>query len=43
MNIQANAGDFQGVPFQSNVTILWGFDQDGKLIDAWAWRTTNGL
>jgi hypothetical protein len=43
MSIQANAGDFQGVPFQSNVTVFWGFDQDGKLIDAWAWRTTDAL
>ncbi len=43
MHIEADAGDFQGVPFQSNVTIFWGFDRDGKLIDAWAWRTTNGL
>jgi hypothetical protein len=43
MHIQADAGDFQGVPFQSNVTIFWGFGPDGKLIDAWAWRTTNGL
>lgn len=43
MSIEANAGDFQGIPFQSNVTVLWGFDKDGKLIDAWAWRTTDSL
>jgi hypothetical protein len=42
-HIEANAGDYQGVPFQSNVTVFWGFDQDGRLIDAWAWRTTDGL
>jgi len=42
MHIEADAGDVQGVPFRSNVTVFWGFDRDGKLIDAWAWRTTDG-
>ncbi len=43
MHIEANAGDFVGMPFQSNVTIFWGFDQDGKLIDVWAWRTIDAM
>ena len=40
-HIQADAGDYLGVPFISNATIYWGFDDSGKLIDAWVWRTTD--
>jgi hypothetical protein len=42
-HIQANAGDYQGLPFQANVSVFWGFDAAGTLVDIWVWRTVNGL
>ena len=43
MYIRASLGDYQGIPFRANVTVLWGFDSNEKLIDLWAWKTWDGL
>ena len=36
-------GSYQGLPFRTDVTVLWGFDQQGKLIDLWVWKEQDGL
>jgi len=43
MSIRAEVGSYWGVPFQTYVTIFWGFDSDGKLIDIWVWKTRDVL
>ena len=43
MYIRASLGDYQGIPFEANVTIYWGFGKDGKLIDVWIWKTWDAL
>lgn len=42
-HIQANLGDYQSLPFTANVTVFWGFDETGRLIDVWVWKTVDGL
>jgi len=42
-HIQANLGDYQGFPFEVNVTVFWGFNQAERLVDVWVWQTANGL
>jgi len=39
MSIRASLGDYQGLPFKANITVYWGFDVTGKLIDIWVWKT----
>ena len=29
--------------FLTTVDALWGFDEDGKLIEIWIWKTTDGF
>jgi hypothetical protein len=43
-HIEANLGDYLNIPIPlpSNVTVFWGFDPDGRLIDVWVWKTTDG-
>ena len=41
-HLRASLGDYQGIPFEVNVTAFWGFDADGKLIDIWVWKTFEG-
>jgi hypothetical protein len=43
MSIRASLGDYQGFPFSTNVTVFWGFDTSGTLIDVWLWTTSDGL
>lgn len=43
MHIEASLGDYQGIPFEANVTVFWGFNDQGKLIDVWVWKTWDGL
>ena len=31
------------LPFRTDVTAFWGFDNAGKLIDVWVWKTTDAL
>ena len=40
---RASLGDYPGIPFDTNVTLFWGFNADGRLIDVWVWKTVNGL
>jgi hypothetical protein len=42
-SIRASLGDYQDIPFEANVTVFWGFDAEGKLLDIWVWKTWNGL
>jgi hypothetical protein len=43
-HVQANLGDYRDIPIflATNVTVFWGFDVDGRLIDVWVWKTTDG-
>lgn len=42
-SIRASLGDYQGFPFMVNVTVFWGFDESGALIDVWVWKTEDSL
>lgn len=42
-SIRASLGDYQDIPFKANVTVFWGFDDEGKLLDIWVWKTWDGL
>ncbi len=42
-SIRASLGDYRGIPFMVNVTVFWGFDADGALIDIWVWKTEDSL
>lgn len=39
MSISANFGDYRGFIFMVNVTVYFAFDENGKLIDIWVWKT----
>lgn len=39
-SIRANLGDYW-LPFVTNVTASWGFDDSGNLVDIWVWKTTD--
>lgn len=43
MSIRASLGDYQGIPFVCNVTVFWGFNAEGNLIDIWVWKTWDGI
>jgi hypothetical protein len=38
-HLRASLGDYQDIPWEANVTVFWGFDQSGRLIDLWVWKT----
>jgi hypothetical protein len=42
-SIRASLGDYRGFPFMVNVTVFWGFDGSGSLIDIWVWKTEDSL
>jgi hypothetical protein len=42
-SIRGELGRYWSVPFQTSVTAFWGFDANGRLIDIWVWKTTDGL
>jgi len=42
-HFRASLGDYRDIPWEANVTAFWGFDETGKLIDLWIWRTWDGL
>jgi len=42
-HIRANLGDYRGIIFSTNVTVFWGFNQRGELIDVWVWKTTDSF
>jgi hypothetical protein len=43
-HIETNLGDYLNipVPLATNVTVLWGFDADSRLVDIWGWKTNDG-
>lgn len=43
MYIRASLGDYWSIPFEANVTVYWGFDSEGRLIDIWVWKTWDGI
>jgi hypothetical protein len=43
MHFRASLGDYQDIPWEANVTVFWGFDQSGRLIDLWVWKTWDSL
>ena len=43
MSIRAQVGSYWGIPFLTYVTVFWGFNGDGKLIDIWVWKTRDVL
>lgn len=42
-HFRASLGDYQDIPWEANVTVFWGFDQNGRLIDLWVWKTWDSL
>ena len=42
-SIRASLGDYRGFPFMVNVTVFWGFDENGSLIDVWVWKTWDSI
>jgi len=43
-SIQGNLGHYWSWPvFRTDVTAFWGFDGNGRLIDIWVWKTTDGF
>ena len=38
-SIRASIGDYKVVFVPANVTVLWGFDEDGKLIEIYVWKS----
>jgi hypothetical protein len=45
-SIRTDIGDYWAVPpipISTSVTYFWGFDENGKLIDIWVWKTTDSL
>ena len=43
MHFRASLGNYQDIPWEANVTVYWGFDQSGRLIDLWVWKTWDAL
>ena len=42
-SIKADLGEYWRFPFlTTSVVAYWGFGPDGKLIDVWVWKTTDG-
>lgn len=39
MSIRSNFGDYRGFIFMVNVTVFFAFDEEGKLLDVWVWKT----
>jgi len=42
-HIRASIGNYHHGPLRANVSVLWGFDQDSRLIDVAVWRTIDAL
>ena len=41
-SISASLGEYRSFPFlRTSVMGYWGFDEAGKLIDVWVWKTTD--
>ena len=42
-HFRASLGDYQDIPWEANVTAFWGFEETGKLMDLWIWKTWDSL
>jgi hypothetical protein len=42
MHIRAHAVSYDRI-FGVDITVFWGFDESGKLINTWVWRTVNSI
>ena len=42
-HFRAILGDYRDIPWKANVTAFWGFNDTGKLMDLWIWKTWDGL
>jgi len=42
-SIRGELGHYRSGLFQTYVTAFWGFDTNGRLMDVWVWKTTDGL
>jgi hypothetical protein len=42
-SIDAWVGDYRGFLFMIDVTVFWGFDESGSLIDVWVQKTEDSL
>jgi len=41
-SIRVHLGDYWKFPFfRTSVTAFWGFDETGRLIEIWIWKTTD--
>ena len=38
-SIRASIGDYRRNTLTGNVTVLWGFDENGSLIEVYVWKT----
>lgn len=41
-SIRASLGNYQNLFMTTNVTVFWGFNKKGELIDIWVWKTHEG-
>lgn len=41
-HIEAYAGHYRDL-FRVDVTVYWGFDENGRLIDVWVWKVVDSL
>lgn len=39
-SIRAVLGEYRSIFYITNVTVFWGFDEEGRLVDVWVWKTT---
>jgi hypothetical protein len=42
-HIRAEMGHYHTLPFITSISVFWAFDEEGKLIDIWVWKTVDGL
>jgi len=41
-SLRAHLGHYRA-PYRTDVTAFWGFDEEGKLVDIWVWKTTDSI
>ena len=43
-SLEMHLGEYRElpIPLSTDVTAFWGFDGNGRLIDVWVWKTTDG-
>ena len=38
-SIRAELGSYFDLPFRTYITVFWGFDESGELMEVWVWKT----